>query len=109
MPWLVSVATIYPVLTRSFTLHAALSVYEFVLNLDLEVITAWKRKTTLASVLVITTRWLMLLNGILTIAPYYTFQVRSQLNSTLLLTTNNDRAIRGDTQLFASGFKLLTW
>ncbi|EKM49497.1 uncharacterized protein PHACADRAFT_265011 [Phanerochaete carnosa HHB-10118-sp] len=47
----------------------ALSLYEFIINFDMEVITAWQRKKTVTSVLLISIRWIMLANGVLLFAP----------------------------------------
>ncbi|GJE98283.1 hypothetical protein PsYK624_145090 [Phanerochaete sordida] len=47
---------------------AVLSIYEFFINLDLEVATAWRRKATVSSVLLLSIRWCMLAYGVLTLA-----------------------------------------
>ncbi|EKM56357.1 uncharacterized protein PHACADRAFT_140967, partial [Phanerochaete carnosa HHB-10118-sp] len=41
-----------------------LVVYEFVITLDQEIAVVWRRKFTLTSLLLLSTRWLMLLNPI---------------------------------------------
>ncbi|GJE98284.1 hypothetical protein PsYK624_145100 [Phanerochaete sordida] len=58
---------------------SALSIYEFLINIDLEVSTAWKRKKTAPSLLLLTIRWCMLANGVLIFAPTPSFNVRIAL------------------------------
>ncbi|GJE98296.1 hypothetical protein PsYK624_145220 [Phanerochaete sordida] len=53
----------------------ALSIYEFLIALDVEVSTAWRRRKTVPSVLLLTIRWCMLANGILTFLPTPGFTV----------------------------------
>ncbi|GJE98286.1 hypothetical protein PsYK624_145120 [Phanerochaete sordida] len=48
---------------------AALCMHEFIINLDLEVITAWQRKKTATSILLISVRWTLFLNSILLFTP----------------------------------------
>ncbi|EKM56341.1 uncharacterized protein PHACADRAFT_253412, partial [Phanerochaete carnosa HHB-10118-sp] len=43
--------------------------YEYAITLDQEIATAWKRKFTVSSVLLFTTRWNMLLGPFLNIIP----------------------------------------
>lgn len=54
----------------------ALSIYEFLIALDLEVSTAWQRKKTVPSVLLLTIRWVMLANGVVTFVPTPSYKVR---------------------------------
>ena len=42
-----------------------LTVYEFLINIDLEVITAWKHKKTVTTVLLLSIRWAMFSNEVL--------------------------------------------
>ena len=46
-----------------------LTVYEFLINIDLEVTTAWKHKKTVTTVLLLSIRWAMLINSIVLLVP----------------------------------------
>ena len=50
-------------------MFTALVVYEYFITLDQEVATVWKRKFNATSCLLVTTRWVMLLNQIFTWTP----------------------------------------
>lgn len=54
----------------------ALSIYEFLIALDLEVSTAWKRRKTVPAVLLLTIRWVMLVNAVSTFVPTPSYTVR---------------------------------
>lgn len=58
-----------------------LPIYEYVITLDLEVATVWKRSFTLPSLLLITTRWNMFLGALLFFWPTPSVKVRSILQS----------------------------
>lgn len=58
------------------TLLAALVVYEFLITFEQELAVVWRRKLTLASVLLIAIRWTILLEAIFLILPQPSETVR---------------------------------
>ena len=50
-------------------MHIALVVYEYVITLDQEISTIWKREWTMSSALLLSIRWAMLLNQIVAYVP----------------------------------------
>lgn len=64
---------------------SGLVVYEFVITLDQEIAAVWRRKFTATSMLLLSTRWLMLLYPILAILPIPMDQTAAWCESTVLL------------------------
>lgn len=55
---------------------AVLSIHEYIITFDREISIVWRRKWSFMSIVLLSTRWVMLVNAITTFLPAHSVQVR---------------------------------